>query len=131
MIFCHAMILIREERAAHVMVVEEFRGAMPVVDRENVSALEAPPDFHDPITSFESSFRLLAFAESNSLRGEVFCDGTSGKLRDLIHESPVSEASKNFFWRSVLQEHAVYRQCVNQLIGNKTAGEYAEWDLSR
>src|SRR5882724_7676013 len=40
-----AMILIREECAAHVIVVEEFHGAMTVVDRENVSALEAAPDF--------------------------------------------------------------------------------------
>src|SRR5882724_9362907 len=80
-----AMILIREECAAHVMVVEEFHGAMTVVDRENVSALEAAPDFGDPIARLESGFRLLVFVKSDALRREIFSDGASGKSRDAIH----------------------------------------------
>src|SRR5882762_6423435 len=55
-IFRRAMILIGEKRAAHMVVVEEFRGAMTVVDRENISALKAAPDFGDPIAGLESSF---------------------------------------------------------------------------
>jgi len=91
------MILIREECAAHVMVVEEFHGAMTVVDRENVSTLEAAPDFRDPIASLESGFRLLAFVKNDSLCREIFSDGASGKFRDVIHKSPSTNPTKISF----------------------------------
>src|SRR5882724_3358265 len=124
-----AMILIREERAAHVMVVEKFRGAMTVVDREDVSALEAAPDFRDPVARFESGFRLLAFVKNDSLRREIFSDGATGKFRDVIHKSPVPESNENLFRRAALQDHAVNGQRVNQLIGEKTASGDVKWDL--
>src|SRR6266403_60989 len=99
-ILCRAMILVREERTAHVMVVEEFRGAMTVVDRENVSALEAAPDFRDPVAGLESRFGLLAIAKSNFLRRKVFSDGASGQFRDVIRKSPVRKPNENFLGRA-------------------------------
>jgi len=72
------MILVRQERAAHVMVVEEFSGAMTVVDRENISALEAAPDLRDPVARLQSGLRLVAFVKNDALRREIFSDGTSG-----------------------------------------------------
>src|SRR6266403_3973792 len=103
-----AMILVRQERAAHVMVVEKFRGAMTVVDRENVYALEAAPDFRDPVARLESGFRLMAFVKNDSLRREIFRDGASGKFRDVIHKSSVPEPDEYFFGRAHLQGYAVH-----------------------
>jgi len=123
------MILIREQRAAHVMAVQEFRSAMTVVNRENVSALEAAPDFRDPVARFQSGFSLLAFTKNDSLRREIFRDGASGKFRDVIHKSPVLEPNENFFWGAALQGYAVDGQRVDQLIGEKTASGNVEWDL--
>ena len=124
-----AMIMVREERAAHVMVVKEFRGTMTIVNRENVSALEAAADFRDPVACLQSGFRLVAFAKNDALRRKIFRDSASGEFRDVIHKSPVRKPDENFFWRAALPDHPVHGQRVKQFIGEKTAGRNALWDL--
>jgi len=123
------MTLIREERAAHVMVIEEFRGAMTVVDRKNVSALEAAAYFGDPVAGLQSGFSVLPFLQRGACRREIFSDGTSGKFREVIHKSSVPKPNEKLFWRAAFKDHAVDGQRVRQLIGEETASENVEWDL--
>jgi len=71
------MVLIGEQRAAHVVIVKEVGRGMAVIDREHVAAFKAAADFTDPVARFQSSFRVLAFAECNTLRRKILGDGAS------------------------------------------------------
>src|SRR5260370_366441 len=51
-----AKVLISQERAAHVVLVEQVGVRMAVVDRDHVTASETPADFADPVARFQPRF---------------------------------------------------------------------------
>src|SRR5207302_10826419 len=88
-ILAHAMLLIGQQRPAHVPFVEEFPCAMPVIYGQHESALDAPADFRNPVARFESRFRVLAFVKRDALRRKIVVDGARGNWAEHIDKSPV------------------------------------------
>src|SRR6266478_1535875 len=54
--FAGAMILISKQRTAHVAIVKQVSRGMAVVNREHVTAFEAPSNFTDPVARFQPRF---------------------------------------------------------------------------
>src|SRR2546430_14258360 len=82
-ILAHAMLLIGQQRPAHVPFVEEFPCAMPVIYGQHESALDAPADFRNPVARFESRFRVLAFVKRDALRRKIVVDGARGNWAEI------------------------------------------------
>src|SRR5882757_3179427 len=73
-ILAHAMLSVSKQRPAHVMIVEKIRRRMPIINRQHVTALQPPPDFRDPVASFQPCFGVLSVAQSNILRRKILSD---------------------------------------------------------
>ena len=76
-ILAHAMLPVRKQRPTHVALVEQFRGAMAVVNRQHKSTFDAPANLRDPVACFEPRFRVLALVEGHALRPKILVDRTS------------------------------------------------------
>src|ERR1700730_5201264 len=95
-VFGYAMVPICQERAAHMMVIEKLGGAVAVVNREDVAALETTADFGDPVPGLQPGFGVLAFRGSDALHRKILGDGAGGKRSNSVHKAAVSESHKDF-----------------------------------
>src|SRR5438552_8698392 len=96
------MILIRQQRAAHVVLVKEVARGLAVVYPEHVAASETPANLTDPVARFQPRFSVLAIVQSNVLSCKIFGDSASRDRRQRVHELPIAEANEGFFQRSAL-----------------------------
>src|ERR1700694_1402226 len=126
----HAMVLIGQERAVHMMIIKKFGRVMTVVDSEDITVFHAAADLGDPVAGLQAGFSVLAFVESNALRRKIFGDGAGGERRREIHKVIIAEADKDFFQRAAIHSDSMDRQRVKQFVRKKTACEDARWNLN-
>src|ERR1700730_8465584 len=123
------MVSIRQERATHVLVVEKLRGAVAVVNREDVPSLETTADFGDPVAGLEPRFGMLSFAESDALHREILGDGAGGGRCNAFHKGAFRESHKDLSEPAALHKDAMNGQCIKKLVREQTPCRDTRRDL--
>src|SRR5215472_943916 len=120
-VLAYAMLLIRQERPAHVPFVEELCRTMTVIDGQHESALDAPADFRNPVARFESRFRLLAFAKRDVLHRKIVVEDARGNRGEHIDKSPVVAGHQDFLHFARRHHHTIDSQGIDQFIREDAA----------
>src|SRR5712692_4843239 len=124
------MILMSKQRPTHMVLVKEVARGMAVVNREHVTALEAPADFADPVACFQPRFGMLALAQHNALCRKILGDGASRERRYHVYKAAVAETNENLFHRAAVHHDSMHGQRIHQFIGKKAPRSDVCWNLS-
>src|SRR5437588_1202404 len=126
-IFANAVVPVRQQRSAHVALVKELLGAMPIVNRDHKSSCDAPTDLRNPVARFEPCLRVLAFAQRDGLRREIFVDRASRNRPNRVDKLSVVPTDENLLQHPACPYNPVHRQRVDKFIRENATC----WNLRR
>ena len=95
-VFAGPVIGVGQERACHVVGIEQVGRFMTVVDGQDEAAIHTAGDFGDPIAGFEADFSLLVIFQRYLLSREIFTDGASGKWHGQFGEACAITGDEDF-----------------------------------